>query len=139
MLKTILLTLCALGALVLVGCGNSETTNNNNTSMANTSKPAMASSTPATMTSTPAVTAKTTDSGDKIGVPECDEFLAAYESCISKMPEVARAQYKSTLASWRTAWHNAATTPQGKAGLAKTCKSVIEQTRASMKPMGCTF
>jgi hypothetical protein len=108
-------------------------------SMANNSKPATASSTPAMMTSTPAATAKTSDSREKIGVPECDEFLAAYDSCISKMPEVARAQYKSTLASWRTAWRNAASTPQGKAGLAKTCKSVIEQTRASMKPMGCTF
>ena len=139
MLKTILLTLCALCALLLVGCSYSSTTNNNNMPMANTSKPAMATSTPAMMTSTPAATAKTSDSGEKIGVPDCDEFLAAYDACISKMPEVARAQYKAAVASWRTAWRNAASTPQGKAGLAKTCKSVIEQTRASMKPMGCTF
>ena len=78
MLKTILLTLCALCALVFVGCSKSETTNNNNTSMANTSKPAVASSTPAMMTSTPAAAAKTTDSADKIGVPECDEYIAKY-------------------------------------------------------------
>src|SRR5207247_10193060 len=106
-LKAILLTLCALCALLLVVCSNSSTTNNNNMSMANTSKPAMASSTPAMMTSTPAATAKTSDSGEKIGVPACDEFLAAYESCISKMPEVAGAQYTAVLASSRTAWPKA--------------------------------
>ena len=139
MLKTILLTLCVLCALLLVGCSNSETTNNNNMSMANANKPAMASSTPATMTSTPA-TAKTSDSGGKIGVPECDEFLAAYDACVSKnVPDTARAQYKAALAGWRNAWRNAASTPQGKAGLAKTCKSVIEQTRATMKPYNCAF
>ena len=140
MLKAILLTLCALCALLLVGCSYSTTTNNNNMSMGNTSRPAMASSTPAMMTSTPAATAKTSDSGEKIGVPECDEFIAAYETCVSAhVPATAQAQYKAALAGWRNAWRNAASTPQGKAGLAKTCKTVIEQTRASMKPMGCTF
>ncbi len=75
--------------------------------MANANKPAMASSTPAAMTSTPGANAKTSDSGGKIGVPECDEFITAYEACISKnVPEAARAQYKTILAQWRDSWPN---------------------------------
>jgi len=140
MLKTVFLTLCALCALMLIGCGNSATTNNNNMSMANANKPAMASSTPAAMTSTPGANAKTSDSGEKIGVPECDEFITAYEACISKnVPEAARAQYKTILAQWRDSWRKAAATPQGKAGLTQACKTAIEQTRASMKQYNCTF
>jgi hypothetical protein len=137
-------------ALFLAACGGSDTTTTNasNTTGANkaatTSTPATTTtSTPATTTATPATTTTTTTTagtGDKIGVPECDDFIEKYEACITgKVPEAARAQFNSTLKQWRDSWRQAASTPQGKAGLAQGCKMSAEQARASMKSFGCTF
>jgi hypothetical protein len=81
-----------------------------------------------------------TVSADKIGVPECDEFIANYDACISsKVPEVARAQYKTTIEQWRTSWKKLAENPQTKPSLAAACKQSAEQARASMKTYNCTF
>jgi hypothetical protein len=134
-------------ALLLAACGGSDTTSNNasNTGAANHTTTTTTTSTPATTTTaTPAATTTTTTTtttaGDKIGIPECDDFIAKYEACISgKVPEAARAQFNSTLKQWRDSWRQAAATPQGKAGLAQGCKMSAEQARASMKSFGCEF
>jgi len=90
---------------------------------------------PAT-TTTPATTA--TGAGTDIGVPECDDFLTKYEACITgKVPEAARAQFNSSLKMWRDSWRQAASTPQGKAGLAQGCKMAAEQSKAALKSFGC--
>lgn len=144
MLKKIFipLMLSAACALFLVGCGGSETTSTNTTSDTAGSKSTTSStpstpSTPAT-TSSPATTTST--SGEKIGVPECDDFLAKYEACVlSKVPAAARAQYESSLATWRKTWRETASTPQGKAGLAMGCKMASDQSKTSMKSFGCEF
>lgn len=133
---------CALG---LAACGGSETTTTNSTNAtganqtATTATPTTTTttSTPATTTSTPATTT-TSGSGDKIGVPECDDFIAKYEACISsKVPEAARAQFNMSLKQWRDSWRQAASTPQGKAGLTQGCKMIAEQSKQSLKPFGC--
>jgi hypothetical protein len=81
-----------------------------------------------------------TASGDKIGVAECDDFIAKYEACVnSKVPETARSMVKANLDAMRTAWKKAAETPQGKAGLAQGCKQALEQTRTSMGSYGCSW
>jgi hypothetical protein len=73
-------------------------------------------------------------------VPECDDYITKYEACITgKVPEAARAQFNSSLKQLRDSWRQAASTPQGKAGLAQGCKMATEQARASMKSFGCTF
>ena len=127
MLKRILPVLGILSALLLFGCTKTETvapTNN-----AEPVKKAAAS---------PAAT--TTASADKIGVPECDDFIAKYDACISdKVPEAARAQFKTAVQQWRSSWRQAAATPQGKAGLTAACKQAAEQARTSMKAYNCTF
>ena len=128
MLTRISLFLCVVCALVLVGCAKTETNTNAN---ANTA---------ATKTTTPASTTATTASADKIGVPECDEFIANYDACVSsKVPEVARAQYKTAIEQWRTSWKKLAENPQTKSTLAAACKQSAEQARASMKTYNCTF
>src|SRR3979409_2047029 len=92
MLNKTLLILAVLCAAILVGCSKSETTNNSNSSVGNSNKATTGTTT-------------TTTSGDKIGVPECDDFIAKYDACVSsKVPEVARAQYKSAIEQWRAAW-----------------------------------
>jgi hypothetical protein len=116
-------------AVVLLGCSKTENTNGN------TSAP----STSGSSSSTPATTAAST-SGDKIGVPECDDFIAKYESCVSsKVPEVARAQYKSALDQWRASWKKLADNPQTKGSLAAACKQAADQQTAALKQLGCSF
>ena len=128
MRTTVLLSLCVVCALLLVAC--SKTENSKNTS------------TPATSSTSPKAAAPATagTSGEKIGVPECDEFIAAYDACVSsKVPESARAQYKTAIAQWRSSWSKLAANPNTKATLAAACKQSAESARASMKTYGCTF
>jgi hypothetical protein len=140
------LTLALACALLLAACGSSETTTNGS-NQTNTSKTTTTTSSPATTTTpattmtpatttTPATTA--TGMGGDIGVPECDDFLTKYEACITgKVPEAARAQFNSSLKMWRDSWRQAASTPQGKAGLAQGCKMAAEQSKAALKSFGC--
>lgn len=122
----VLLTMCAAVAFLLVACAKPEVTTNRSDSPST-----------ATSTSTPATVAP---SGDKIGVPECDDFIAAYDACVSsKVPETARAQYKSAIEQWRTSWRKLAENPNTKATLAQACKQSAEQARAQMKMYDCTF
>jgi len=126
----ILLPLCVLLGLLLVACGKTEVSVNTNSSASPATK-ASPASTPATVAST---------AGEKIGVPECDEFIAAYDACVSsKVPEVARAQFKASIEQWRTSWRKLADNPATKASLAQACKQSAEQARVSMKSYNCTF
>jgi hypothetical protein len=124
-------SLCA--SLLLVACGGSTDNGNTATNTSNT-KTGNTAASPAATTTTTAST------GDKIGVAECDDFIAKYEACINgKVPETARATVKAQLDAMRTAWRQAAATPQGKAGLAQGCKMAQDQARASMGTYGCTW
>ena len=130
MKKRILLPLCVVIGLLLVACGKTEVTVNNNSSTPPATK--------ATPASTPATTVST--SGEKIGVPECDEYIAAYDACVSgKVPEVARAQYKTSIEQLRTSWRQLAANPNTKATLASACKQAAAQAKVSMKSYNCTF
>ncbi len=129
MLTKISLLLGVVCIIVLIGCSKTENTNSNTTA-ANTNKAATTAAPPAT----------TAAAGEKIGVPECDEFIAAYDACVSsKVPESARAQYKTAIAQWRSSWSKLAANPNTKATLAAACKQSAESARASMKSYGCTF
>ena len=126
MLTRTLLILCALFAMLLLGCSKTETTTNDNA--ASSSK---ASSSPATTT---------VSAGEKIGVPECDDFIAKYDACVSsKVPEAARAQYKSAVAEWRRSWKKLADNPSTKGSLAAACKQAAEQQAAALKTYGCAW
>jgi hypothetical protein len=116
-------------ALLLIACGKTDVTVNTNDSAP------PASSSPVLSPATTATTA-----GEKIGVPECDEFIAAYDACVTgKVPEAARAQYKTAIEQWRSSWKKLAENPNTKATLAQACKQSAEQARASMKSYNCTF
>ena len=133
MFKNSLLIFCVLCAAILIGCNKTETGNSNSTTD-NTNKPATTKSTPATTTSTTAST------GDKIGVPECDDFIAKYEACVSgKVPELARAQFQGTVKQWRESWKKLAENPQTKGTLAAACKQAKEQQETALKSYGCTW
>ena len=133
MLRRTLLIFAVLCAAILVGCSKTETTENSNTAMGNSNKPTTSATTATTTTST-----TTASSDEKIGVPECDEFIAKYEACTSKVPEIARSQYKSAVEQLRSSWKKLAADPATKGKLAAACKQAAEQQAAAWKLYGCT-
>lgn len=129
MLRNCLLAFFMLCAVVLIGCSKTETMNNENkTAAANSTKPATTN------------TAAKEAAGEKIGVPECDDFIAKYEACVSgKVPEMARAQYQTALKQWRDSWRKLAENPKTKGTLASACKQAAQQQAAALKTYGCAF
>lgn len=132
MSKSLLLMLCLLTGLLVLACGSYDTNRNAAPSTATASSPAPAG--------TPATNANTTAAADKVGVAECDNFITAYENCVSsKVPEAARAQLRNSVVTWRTEWKKLADNPQTRGTLAAACKTQLEATRTQMKRYGCTF
>ncbi|MGZ8843972.1 MAG: hypothetical protein ACXW18_09945 [Pyrinomonadaceae bacterium] len=130
MLRSALLIFCVLCAAILIGCSKTETSNTNTTTE-NSNKTGATTSTPATTTAS---------TGDKVGIPECDDFIAKYEACVSgKVPEMARGPFQISLKTWRAEWKKLADNPQTRGTLAAGCKQAAEQANASMKAYGCTF
>jgi hypothetical protein len=73
-------------------------------------------------------------------VPECDDFIAKYEACVSsKVPEVARASFEAGVKTWRTEWKRLAENPDTKGTLVAACKQAKAQQEAALKPYGCTW
>lgn len=132
MLRKTLLILAVLCTAILIGCSKTETTENSNSTASNSNK--------ATTAATPATT-DTASAGEKIGIPECDDFIAKYDACISssKVPEAARAQYKSAIDQWRSSWKKLAENPATKGTLAAACKQAAEQQAAALKSYGCSW
>ena len=142
------LVLCAAFALILSACAAPDNTNatvstgNGNTTATTTTTTTTAPAAPAA--SAPATAAaNTAPAGEKIGIEECDDFLAKYEKCLdslpAQVPEAARAQWKTSLAQTRESWHKLAATPQGKASLTQACKSMRDTTKQAMAAYNCTF
>lgn len=127
MSKSLLLILCLLSGLLVLACAKSPDTNREAVApAANTSSPAPAG--------TPATT------GQAVGIAECDNFITAYENCVSsKVPEAARAQLRNAVTTWRTEWKKLADNPQTRGTLAAACKTQRDATAAQMKSYGCTF
>jgi hypothetical protein len=76
----------------------------------------------------------------EFGVPECDDYLTKYLACIdSKVPEAARAMVRQQLDQTKAAWKQAASTPQGKAGLAMGCKQALDTAKTAMSSYGCSW
>jgi hypothetical protein len=132
------LAICDSCALLLIACGG--TTNSNNAPATNAANSNAGKA--ATNTAAPAATdmPSTAGAGDKIGVPECDDYIAKYEACIAaKVPAEIRARSEASLAQMRKSWRDLAANPQTRAGLAQACKTATDTARESMKPMGCVF
>jgi len=117
-----------MGLLVL-SCNKPAETNRNAAAPAPAGTPAAA-----TNRNAPAPAAQA------VGVAECDNFITAYENCVSsKVPEASRAALQNAVATWRTQWKKLADNPQTRGTLAAACKTQLEATRTQMKPYGCTF
>ena len=131
MKRITLVILTTAFAVVLLACSKTENTSNNNSNSSTTAQ----KSTPGTSTSS-----TTASAGNKIGVPECDDYIAKYESCVrSKVPEAMRAQLESSLKTARENWKKAAENTVTRGTLAAACKQANDAAAASMKAYGCSF
>ncbi|WP_222837828.1 hypothetical protein [Lysobacter antibioticus] len=105
------------------------------TAPADTAAPAATD--PAAAPAAPAAAAPTVDS---VGVAECDDYLNKISACLTeKVPEAQRAAFQSGIDSSRSAWKQAAGTPEGKASLATACKTALDQSKAQYAAFGCTL
>lgn len=139
-LKNNLLTITILSCIAAsIGCstsakpGSTTETNKSNTSVEKTTaeKPDKNPTSPNDIK---------TSTGDKIGVPECDNYIEKYEVCISgKVPEAARAQMKTSFEMTRKSWKDLAANPQTKASLASACKQATEMAKQSMSAYACEW
>lgn len=138
----ILLLLVVFG---FAGCNSTTDNTAKNTKPAENKNSATApdNAKPADNSKTESNTPKTDEvatTGDSIGVPECDEYIAKYEACVDKhVPENMKATMKTTFDQSRKAWKAAAATPQGKTTLGTTCKQAMETAKQSMAAYKCDF
>jgi|SRR6185503_19093042 len=134
MSKFFLLMACILTGLLVLAC--SAPTNRNAEAPSGTNSAAAPAGTPSTTTNRNANAV----AGDKVGIAECDNFINAYETCVSsKVPEQARASLKASVATWRTEWKKLADNPQTRGTLAAACTRQREQTMTAMKAYNCTW
>src|SRR5437764_15401302 len=109
MARKSLLIFSILCAAILIGCSKTEMSNSNTTA----------------------------SSGDKIGIAECDDYIAKYESCTPKVPEAVRANYKGALDQMRASWKKLAADPATRGSLAAACKQANDIAAASWRMYGC--
>jgi hypothetical protein len=134
MSKSLPLMVCIVIGLLLLACAKQET-NRNAAATTNATSPA-----PAGTPRSNANTATATATVEKVGVAECDNFIAAYESCVSsKVPESARGPLRAAANRWRTDWKRMADNPQTRAALVEACHRQMETARTQLKPYNCTF
>lgn len=132
MSKSLLLMSCILIGLLVLACGKAVETNRNGSTNTATATAPVAPP-----------TNKNDNSGAslaQVGVAECDTFITAYENCVTtKVPETARAQFQTTMTTWRTEWKKLADNPQTRPTLVNICKTHMENARTQMKAYNCTF
>ena len=129
MRRMILLAVSLVLGVGLFACSKSDNMSNNNSNSTTT--------TSEKSTKTTTSTASAPSSGEKIGIAECDEYIAKYEACSSKVPEAGRAAYKSALDQTRASWKKLADNPTTRASLAAACKQATETANATWKMYGC--
>lgn len=138
--KNILLAVAILGGVIgFANCSSTTPTNTaTTTGTGNANTAVVVNSKPANTTGDVVKTDAPT--GDKIGVPECDDYIAKYEVCLnSKVPEAQRAMFKSSVETMRKTWKDAAANPQSKAALATGCKQALETAKQSMGAFACAW
>jgi len=135
-----LFALCVALGLGLLACGGAADNTNTaaNANAVATNANTKAAATPASTTATPASTTAAT--GEKIGVAECDDFIAKYEACVTgKVPAAQQATFKSSIETWRKSWRDLAANPSTKGTLASVCKTSLDQAKTSLASYNCTW
>lgn len=79
-------------------------------------------------------------SGDKVGVPECDEYLDKYEKCLKdNVPAAARGPMEEAMKTTRDTWKQSASSAAGKSALAQACKQALDTAKTAMASYNCKW
>ncbi|MBK8067560.1 MAG: hypothetical protein IPK27_07980 [Rhodanobacteraceae bacterium] len=104
----------------------------------NTPAPAAAPATPPA--AAPAAQPAAAPAATITGIAECDEFLAAYEQCLSdKMPAEARAQMQVGFDQWKKSWAEMAANEATKASLPMVCQQSRDASKPALQAYGCSL
>lgn len=148
--SVVLVAVLAFGALFFAACGGASNTASNTTTAnkANTAASNTTTSTPAATntsnTSNSSAKSETEPAGDSVGVAECDDYVKKYEACLTKVaakaPQV-EGSLKTAFEAQRNAIKAGASTPQGKAALASSCKQMLETAKknAALTAYSCEW
>ncbi len=72
-------------------------------------------------------TETTTTKSDKVGVAECDDYIAKLAACIPKSPSEQRPTLEAGMKASKAAWQAAAAAPdQDKDVLRRQCKTMLD-------------
>jgi hypothetical protein len=74
--------------------------------------------------------AKASGEGQSTGIPECDEYIKALDTCAAKHPAMKAAEEQPFEVNPK-AWKEAAKTPQGSAGLGTGCSAARDALKQS--------
>jgi hypothetical protein len=77
--------------------------------------------------------------GDKIGIAECDEYLAKYEACANKVPEPGRGAMLSSIKQLKNSWITIAVNPETRTNLAAECRKNQEETKQNLSAYSCAW
>jgi hypothetical protein len=127
----LILALCMLA----FGCGDPAT----NTTNANATNTATNMNANTAAPDTNANADKKDDAADSdkaeavTGVAACDEYLESMEKFLDnpKVPQATRDASRKAFEQNRDAWKQAASTPQGKAGLEAGCKAALDAAKST--------
>jgi hypothetical protein len=76
---------------------------------------------------------------DKVGIPECDEYIEKYSACIeAKAPEAAKAATLDAFKKTAESWKEMAAGP-GKDTMAATCKAALDGVKKATAAWGCEW
>lgn len=120
---------CAAALLMSVACAESKA-------------PAPAASTAPAVTAAPATTASaaTLAADSEFGVPECDAYMKSWTVCVeSKVPAEMRGAFKASIDQAKASYQAAASTPQGRSGLAMACTQQMAATKQALAAYNCTW
>ncbi|AVP99435.1 hypothetical protein C7S18_20675 [Ahniella affigens] len=74
------------------------------------------------------------------GIPECDEFLHQYQTCLAdKVPEQTREVMLQGMAQWKQSWKDMVQDEATKAQLPEVCTRAKESTKSVMDMYGCAM
>jgi hypothetical protein len=78
--------------------------------------------------------------GEELGVPECDEYVRHYETCLTeKVPPTRQSSVRAALDAQKSKWRAAIADGESKNSLAQQCTSAASLARTNFADYGCDF
>ena len=100
----------------------------------------VAETTPAPAEAAPAPADTAVLAGDAIGIADCDDFLNAYQACVTeKVPVENRGVLEEGVKQWRQSWKDMAANEGMRPVLPEVCNRARESAKAGLSAYGCTF